>query len=63
MKCIIIELRIHLLQLWQEKIKEYGAEVTSTKQLPDDNELLTKTILEAIGKWGRNGIMHRRNEC
>ena len=31
-----------------EKIKEYGAEVTSTKQLPDDNELLTKTILEAI---------------
>ena len=23
-------------------------EVTSTKQLPDDNELLTKTILEAI---------------
>ena len=31
-----------------EKIKEYGAQVTSTKQLPDDNELLTKTILEAI---------------
>ena len=46
-----------------EKIKEYGAEVTSTKQLPDDNELLTKTILESYRKWGRNGIMHRRNEC
>mgnify|MGYP000052028525 CR=1 FL=1 len=46
-----------------EKIKEYGAEVTSTKQLPDDNELLTKTILEAIENGAENGIMHRRNEC
>ena len=47
-------------QLWR-KIKEYGAEVTSTKQLPDDNELLTKTILEAIENGGRNGIVCRRS--